>query len=88
MEDRRRVRRSLGSAINGGVLLTMVLALVAGITFDRIPEGTNVRLFTVDGRPVKTLTTDADGKTTWDMTNNDGAPAPAECLWLAVTILI
>jgi hypothetical protein len=54
-----------------------------GITFDQIPAETPVRLFTVDGRPVKTLTTDVDGKATWDMTNDEGTPV-ASGVYLAM----
>lgn len=42
-----------------------------GITFDHLPAETPIHIFTIDGRPVKTLVTDSDGKVTWDMTNDD-----------------
>jgi hypothetical protein len=43
-----------------------------GIMFDRIPPETAVRIFTMDGQRVKTLTTDGDGRVQWDLTNEDG----------------
>lgn len=45
-----------------------------GITFDRLPEETTVRIFSIDGRPVKTLTTSPLGHVLWDLTNDDGSP--------------
>jgi hypothetical protein len=45
-----------------------------GITFDRIPAETAVRIYTIDGRPVKILTTNTEGAVLWDLTNDDGSP--------------
>jgi hypothetical protein len=42
------------------------------MTFDKIPAGTPLRIFTVDGRPVTTLTTDSEGSVQWDLTNDAG----------------
>lgn len=42
-----------------------------GITFDRIPAETAVRIYTIDGRPVKTLTTNTGGSVLWDLTNDN-----------------
>lgn len=54
-----------------------------GITFDQLPEATSIRLLTVDGHPVKTLTTDTEGKVQWDLTNDDGTPV-ASGMYLAI----
>lgn len=43
-----------------------------GITFDRISAETAVRIHTIDGRPVKILTTNTEGAVLWDLTNDDG----------------
>jgi hypothetical protein len=43
-----------------------------GITFDRIPEGSSVKIYTADGRPVKTLSTDTAGKALWTLDNEEG----------------
>jgi hypothetical protein len=56
---------------------------VEGITFDRLPEETAIRIFTVDGRPVKTLVTKPGRDTLWDLTNNDGNPV-ASGVYLAI----
>jgi hypothetical protein len=45
-----------------------------GITFDRIPEGSSVKIYTADGRPVKSLITNTEGSVLWDLTNDDGSP--------------
>ena len=45
----------------------------AGITFDKMPEGATVKIYTVDGRPVKTLTADVDGIALWPLDNDDGS---------------
>jgi hypothetical protein len=37
-----------------------------GITFDRIPAETAVRIYTIDGRPVITLTTNTQGSVLWE----------------------
>ena len=47
---------------------------VEGITFDRLPEETTIWIFSIDGRPVKTLTTSPLGHVLWDLTNDDGSP--------------
>jgi chitodextrinase len=44
-----------------------------GITFDRIPEGSSVKIYTVDGRPVKTLSTDTAGEALWTLDNEEGS---------------
>jgi hypothetical protein len=44
-----------------------------GITFDRIPEGSSVKIYTADGRPVKTLSTDTAGKALWTLDNDEGS---------------
>jgi hypothetical protein len=44
-----------------------------GITFDRIPEGSSVKIYTVDGRPVKTLSTDTAGEALWTLDNDEGS---------------
>jgi hypothetical protein len=44
-----------------------------GITFDKLPEGASVRLFTIDGREVATLTAGSDGKALWTLTNGNGS---------------
>ena len=43
-----------------------------GITFDRIPENSTIKIFAMDGQAVKTLGTDSDGKAVWDLSNDDG----------------
>jgi hypothetical protein len=43
-----------------------------GITFDQIPEGSSVKIYTIDGRPVKTLSTDTAGKALWTLDNEEG----------------
>jgi hypothetical protein len=55
----------------------------SGITFDRTPAETAVRIYTIDGQPVKTLTTNAEGSVLWDITNDDGAPV-ASGVYLAI----
>lgn len=45
----------------------------AGITFDRLPEDTPIRIFTMDGQRIKTLTTVSNGSALWVLTNDDGA---------------
>ncbi len=45
-----------------------------GITFDRLPEDTPIQIFTIDGRPVKQLTTKSTGDVLWDLTNDAGNP--------------
>lgn len=54
-----------------------------GITFDRIPAETTVRIYTIDGRPVKNLTTNTEGSVLWDLTNDDGSPV-ASGVYLAI----
>jgi hypothetical protein len=44
-----------------------------GITFDQIPEGSSVKIYTIDGRPVKTLSTDTAGKALWTLDNEEGS---------------
>ena len=41
------------------------------VTFDRMPAGSTVKLFTVSGHLVKTLTTDVD-TALWDLSNDSG----------------
>lgn len=47
---------------------------VTGVTFDRTPEGADIRLFNNDGRLVKTLAGNSSGVAIWDLTNDDGQP--------------
>ncbi len=54
-----------------------------GITFDRIPEGSSVKIYTVDGRPVKTLSTDTAGKVLWTLDNEEGSSV-ASGVYMAV----
>jgi hypothetical protein len=42
------------------------------ITFDQIPAGSTVKIFTVSARWVATLTADAGGKASWNLTNDSG----------------
>lgn len=44
----------------------------AGITFDQLPPQTTVRIYAMDGRPLKAILTDSSGRATWDITNNNG----------------
>jgi hypothetical protein len=44
-----------------------------GITFDQIPEGSSVKIYTIDGRPVKTISTDTAGKALWTLDNEEGS---------------
>lgn len=44
------------------------------ITFDRIPEDSTLRVFSIDGRLVKTLPTSHPGVVQWDVTNDGGSP--------------
>jgi hypothetical protein len=43
-----------------------------GITFDRLPEETSIRIITMDGQLAKTLITKPTGDVFWDLTNDDG----------------
>ncbi|MBL0059756.1 MAG: fibronectin type III domain-containing protein [Elusimicrobia bacterium] len=54
-----------------------------GVTFDRTPEGADIRLFTNDGRLVKTLAGNSSGMAIWDLTNDDGTPV-ASGVYLAI----
>jgi hypothetical protein len=42
------------------------------ITFDQIPAGSTVKIFTVSARWVATVTADSMGKAHWNLTNNSG----------------
>ncbi len=42
------------------------------ITFDGMPAASTVKLFTVSGRAIKTLTADSNGSASWDRKNSDG----------------
>ncbi|MBL0058094.1 MAG: hypothetical protein IPP35_03040 [Elusimicrobia bacterium] len=53
------------------------------LTFDRIPGGAEIRLFTMEGRPVKTLVADNGGVAPWDLTNENGE-AVASGVYLAL----
>ncbi len=44
----------------------------SGVTFDQIPEGSEIRLFTMDGRPVKTLVANSSDFAVWDLTSDGG----------------
>jgi hypothetical protein len=46
----------------------------AGITFDQLPEGTPIRIFTAAGQSVKSLAADDTGRVDWDLTNEEGQP--------------
>ncbi|MBL0058093.1 MAG: carbohydrate binding domain-containing protein [Elusimicrobia bacterium] len=54
-----------------------------GITFDRIPAETTVRIYTLDGHPVKTLISTTGGAVLWDLTNDEGNPV-ASGVYLAI----
>ncbi|MBL0059755.1 MAG: fibronectin type III domain-containing protein [Elusimicrobia bacterium] len=54
-----------------------------GVTFDRTPEGADIRLFTNDGRLVKTLAGNSSGMAIWDLTNDEGIPV-ASGVYLAI----
>lgn len=45
-----------------------------GITFDRLPEESSIKIFTMDGRPVTSLMTNASGEVLWLLTNDEGTP--------------
>jgi chitodextrinase len=55
----------------------------AAITFDQLPEGTSIRIFTAVGQAVKSLATDATGRADWDLTNDEGQPV-ASGVYVAV----
>jgi flagellar hook assembly protein FlgD len=42
------------------------------IRFDQLTDGCTVKIFSVDGHWVKTLTADSNGAVSWDRTNNAG----------------
>src|SRR5579864_9559171 len=42
------------------------------IKFDRLPAASTIKIFTVSGHKVKTLSTDNGGMASWDRTNDDG----------------
>lgn len=42
------------------------------VTFDGMPAGTQIKIFTVAGHFVKELTTDSIGEARWDRTNSSG----------------
>lgn len=42
------------------------------IKFDNTPVSSTVKIFTVSGREVKTLSSDSSGIATWDRTNDGG----------------
>lgn len=42
------------------------------VTFDGLPAQANVKIFTLSGHQVRTLSADADGKALWDRTNSSG----------------
>ncbi len=42
------------------------------ITFDGMPGGTHIKIFTIAGHLVKELTTDSSGRASWDRTNSSG----------------
>jgi hypothetical protein len=48
-----------------------------GITFDRLPEGARIRIFTLGGRLVRELTTDGSGRALWGVDNDGGQPLPS-----------
>lgn len=45
---------------------------VTRMTFDQLPEGTSIQIYSMRGGSVKTLISDATGKTEWDLKNDDG----------------
>lgn len=83
-ENRRGVETTLSNEVAATILAETVDGARAypvpfrpgqgatGITFDRMPENTTVRILTMDGRSVKTLTADAAGGAQWDLTNDEG----------------
>ena len=44
-----------------------------GITIDGMDDTGSIRIFTIDGRRVKTLEIQPGGKTSWDLTNSQGS---------------
>jgi hypothetical protein len=48
-----------------------------GITFDRLPEGALIRIFTLGGRLVRTLSADGSGRVLWGLDNGEGSPVPS-----------
>ena len=44
----------------------------AGIRFDHLPVGSTVKIHTIQGLPLRTLSADNDQSVLWDMTNDNG----------------
>jgi flagellar hook assembly protein FlgD len=42
------------------------------VTFDGLPANATIRLYTLSGQEVKTLSSGSNGLTQWDRTNKDG----------------
>lgn len=53
------------------------------ITFDQIPMETAVRIYTIDGRLVKTIVSNSNGVAPWNITNEDGQTV-ASGVYLAI----
>jgi hypothetical protein len=51
------------------------------ITFDNLPAGSTVKIFTVSARWVATRTADANGQAAWDL-KNDGGDGVASGIYL------
>ncbi len=54
------------------------------ITFDQLAAGSSVKIFTLAGRWVKTLSA-PDGVVTWDLTNDDGNPVASGIYFYLIT---
>jgi len=56
-----------------------------GITFDQMPVGSSIKIFTVSGRWVTTLAADGGGKATWNLTTDSGDKAASGIYLYLVT---
>ncbi len=44
----------------------------SSVKFDNMPAASTIKIFTVSGREVKSLTSDSNGMASWDRTNDGG----------------
>ena len=64
-----------GSSPSGSACACQAENATSGIVFDQLPLGTEIRIYTMTGRLVAELRSDAGGALQWDARNSDGREA-------------